>query len=485
MSAPSGLTATPAVIKTATGPLHEHGIQLISLLSAVIRIGRTYTVTNTVLRGQLESLEAALKAAQPASGEIVLVVLDTDLFLNGARIPVSTTNLRYHRTVIEALTRRDITGLCFLAGTSAEDLATFFGLFLSPSCPHGEALVQACAGAGLERVVPAIHATSSAGVLEAIIHEGAALPDLSESIAEPWSGQRHFTAAFDAAGPVFADLASGHIDLRRVRRVIYPLVEAAAAGRSVVVGLAEPHGASDYLRAHSVNVCAVAVSMGAVLGLDRKALADLGAAALLHDAGMTTVAAGIVRPLEAFTPEERSAAQRHPIEGARLIADSMPLNATSLVCIRAALEHHGGPGGYPEFPRDWSDSALSRIVSVADCFVNLQARACEMIQSATPYEALGMMFGPLAKQFHPALLWALVQAVGLYPPGQRVELSDGSIATVIAPQRDDPARPYVRVTIEADGRSGEPRTLAPIPSGMTVRRALPRAEDPESLAQAA
>jgi HD-GYP domain-containing protein (c-di-GMP phosphodiesterase class II) len=148
--------------------------------------------------------------------------------------------------------------------------------------------------------------------------------------------------------------------------------------------------------------------------------------------------------------------------------------------MRVALEHHMGPGetGYPAMAGPWDTSAWSRLVSVADAFVSLQTHRGGA--GVTPHLALGMMLGPLRDRFDPVLLWVLVESVGFYPPGQRVELDDHSVALVLAPQPDDPARPHVRLLTDAHGvtRAGEPIELHPLPSDRSILRALPPGDDP-------
>jgi len=151
--------------------------------------------------------------------------------------------------------------------------------------------------------------------------------------------------------------------------------------------------------------------------------------------------------------------------------------------MHVALEHHLSPGdnGYPEMGERWRPSILSRLVSVADCFVSLQTHRSQRGSMVTPYMALGMMLGPLKPRFDPAMLWALVQTLGYYPPGQLVELDDGSIAVVLAPNLNDLARPHVRIVIDANRArvAGDPVELRPIPADRSVKRALPAEEYPE------
>jgi HD-GYP domain-containing protein (c-di-GMP phosphodiesterase class II) len=253
----------------------------------------------------------------------------------------------------------------------------------------------------------------------------------------------------------------------------------------VVVGLASLGHRDEYTYAHAVNVCLVAVTMGRLLDMDRRALADLGVAALLHDVGKAMVSEKVHHPLDQFTDEDRAAAERHPLEGAKLLARSTTLNQTTLRCMRVSLEHHMFPdgSGYPRAPGRWPQSVMSRLVSVADCYVSLQTHRSERGASVTPYEALGMMLGPLRKRFDPAMLWALVHSVGFYPPGQVIQLDDGATAIVLAPNGADLARPHVRVLLSATGQrlTGEEiREYRPLPPDRRVLRALTAGEYPEA-----
>jgi len=75
-----------------------------------------------------------------------------------------------------------------------------------------------------------------------------------------------------------------------------------------------------------------------------------------------------------------------------------------------------------------------------------------------------------------------VQSVGLYPPGQMVELDDGSKALVLAPNAADPARPHVRVLLDSSGMwlaEDAPVEFKPLPAERGVRRALRVEEYPE------
>lgn len=490
------------------------GVPVLSRLSALIRIGRSYQTDNQVFEGQLLGFMNALQPVLDADGEAVLVEVDGDVFLNGTRVPIKGMNVRFHRHVMDEMRARQIAGFRAVQGVTNEDMKKFFRYFMQPDLYTGADLLSACIAEGLDKVLPAVHASTTSP--DEIFDIGAALEHLDDSAPEVASRPRNsdadagFSNDFPGAGVVTqggsgapegavrknfsAALAGARslltttslqrgMEMRHAKRVVQPLVDGAFADEPVVLGLSSLTHRDEFTYAHAVNVTLVAVTMGHFLEMDRRALADLGVAALLHDVGKDAVGRQISNPLEAFTDEEKALAERHPVEGVKEMARSTTLNATTLRCMKVSLEHHAGPDGvgYPALGPEWHTSMLSRIVAVADCYVSLQMHRSVRGAFVTPFEALGMMLGPLKSRFHPAMLWALVQTVGFYPPGQMVELDDGTIAIVLAPNAKDLARPNVRPVIAEGGRRLAPSEmpdLAPIPQDRKVKRALRGAEYP-------
>jgi len=516
--------AAPGREAPATGnPLAmEASLMVLIRLSSLIRIGRSYQTDNQVFAQQLDAFLQILTPLLEQNGEAVLVALDTDLYLNGTRIRIRGSNLRFHKHVAEEFQRRQIAGLKVAPGVSLDEMKIFFRLFMQPDVYTGTDLLSECLAQGADHIVPAVHASTHALCAEldlsAAMMAKKAPPDPSGSFENPGAAdagydpalvggdavvsggpgtsapkgavRKTFSAAVAGARSLLmtTSLQNG-MELRHAKRVVQPLVDGAFESEPVVVGLATLTHHDEYTYAHAVNATLVAVTMGHFLEMDRRALADLGVAALLHDVGKSAVAKQIQNPIDQFTPEEEALAQRHAIEGVKLLARSTTLNPTTLRCMKVALEHHMGPegAGYPTLGADWHTSMLSRIVAVADCFVSLQMHRSLRGAYVTPFEALGMMLGPLKSRFHPAMLWALVQTVGFHPPGQLVELDDGAIGIVLAPNADDLGRPHVRPLIAPDGRRYEPgevEDLKPVPKDRSVKRALRGAEYPTEESEA-
>jgi len=403
--------------KAADERVREQGTVIITRLLATMRTGRAYKVGNQVFTRQLESFIECVLQALAESGEAVFVELEGDLYLNGARLPVKPNTLRFHESVRKEFEMRKIAGFRATKGLNLKEVEVFFELFLQADMLQGPVLLQACIARGDKHLLPVVHASAEApgegptGSAEGGEGDGtgaevrtvtsSAAGLIGEESSSGWNldrgaNKKAFLMALQGMRTLLHAPQEG-VELRHAKRVVQPLVDGAFSSEPVVVGLTGLSQHDDYTYAHAVNVCLVAVNIGQVLGLDRRQLADLGVAVLLHDVGKGEVANQIHHPPEEFTPEERAAAERHTVMGARLITKNTVLNQTTLRCIRVAFEHHMGPGGtgYPHTDPPWGPSLLSRVTAVADCYVNLLTHRSERGKGMTPYKALSIMFGPL------------------------------------------------------------------------------------------
>lgn len=494
--------------------LRELGQHLVARLAALLKLGRSYRVGHPVLRKQVE---AFLELAQPgltSEHELLLVALGPELWLNGLRLPAQGSSERFQQQLVSELELRAVAGVHLLQGLTVEEFEIFLRFFLAPELHQGEGLRLECETNGARRALPEVTARAFEGrtsdsheprrrvrlnVREdaftslrerELAREAAARPEVQFATFDsaPAGLERPVVASSGAYAAALRNTHAlmintarhGGLELRHAKRAIEPIVAAAWNDEPIAAGLAQTESHDVHAYSHATRVCLVAVGIGRALGLERRDLANLGVAALLHDFGQGSVAPQIEHPIEHWNDTERAAAARHPVEGVKRIARSTPMNATAVCVMRVALEHHvAGGTGYPSLSAAWQPSALSGVVAIADAFVTLLAAHAESGRPITPSEALAMVLGGHAERFDPARCWGLVKTVGLYPPGQVVELDDGSIAVVVTPHPTDPARPGVRLLVGAGGvqlAAGEPGERVPLPAERSVRRALGAAD---------
>ncbi|MBW2734992.1 MAG: HD domain-containing protein, partial [Deltaproteobacteria bacterium] len=198
---------------------------------------------------------------------------------------------------------------------------------------------------------------------------------------------------------------------------------------------------------HSVRVAALSAMLGRELGWPSEILGELATAGLVHDLVKGRVPEEILFKTGALDPDEMKIIQSHPATGAQILLAS---GEQSPIIISAAWGHHirEDGGGYPVMPEWYIQGEAASLVHICDVF--------EALTSVRPYKA------PMSPRrafeimlrdtggFQPRMLAALIRAMGLYPPGSEVLLSDFRKAVVIARGRDMD-NPLVRVTHDPGG----------------------------------
>jgi HD-GYP domain-containing protein (c-di-GMP phosphodiesterase class II) len=448
------------------------GAQFLIKLNALLRTARTHDVTNMAFQRQLKEFLPVIEAVheQDQEDEAELAVVADYFYLNGARIKAQPALLSTYHALMGEFERRQLGGIRFLQGVHAAELERFFQLFVAADeASVAERLGEMAREANVDHVVPIPAVELDA---EDLVRDG------NDQGDERGRAKRVFwRAVLGTKKIVLRASETGRPDMRQAKRLVQPVVDSIMSHEYSVVGLTALRDHDEYTYAHCVNVSVLSIGMGQALGLSRQVLADLGVAALLHDMGKLAVPGDVLRKPAKLSPEEWEMVRRHPIEGVKMVCRMPGLTHLTLDSMRVCLEHHMNYDrtGYPAVDREWGQATLSRIVAVADCFDAITAHRSYAARARSPFEALQFLMGPSRVKFDPAVLWALVRTVGLYPAGSVMITDYGHVVMALSPNPADVRRPNCRVLVQSDGapvpdEPGEHWT--PMPAGVSVERVL-------------
>lgn len=183
---------------------------------------------------------------------------------------------------------------------------------------------------------------------------------------------------------------------------------------------------------HSLNVAILSMLVGKEFSLSEEELFNLGLGALVHDIGMFSLPQDLRLTTAGFA--HAGAKQGMHIESGRRTVERIsdfPEAAKEII-----VQHHErlNGQGYPKGLRDQEISFLSKIVMVVDEYDDL-CNNPNRPQNLTPYETLSYLYQNLRVkrqgEFSEDVLVTLIRILGVYPPGTLVELSNGSIGTVV------------------------------------------------------
>ncbi len=155
----------------------------------------------------------------------------------------------------------------------------------------------------------------------------------------------------DAIEAVKEMVEAVHLDktasMRKMNTIVQTMVDNILDNRDALMGLTSIKMYDEYTFAHSVNTAILAVSLGTYLSFEKRQIAALGVAGLMHDIGKVSVPHEVINKPGKLTDEEWELVKRHPIEGALLLSDIPGVSKLAMV---AAFEHHqhGDVRGYPQ-----------------------------------------------------------------------------------------------------------------------------------------
>lgn len=244
------------------------------------------------------------------------------------------------------------------------------------------------------------------------------------------TAQKHHADAAKAVGGAFKSFnINPDASALQISEVSARSTSALLADPDSAIVLIAEKAQADGNAAHALSVMTLALLLGKQAKLPSEALRALGIAALLHDIGKATINPAILRNA-ARNKHEEALYQTH----CRLGYESA-LRAKSLTppMLDAILHHHERMDGkgFPDGLANKQIHVASRIVAIANRFDNL-SNTIDPRRALSPAEALATMWSKEKDAFDSVLLQLFVRAMGVYPPGSIVHLSDGRVGAVVA-----------------------------------------------------
>ncbi len=461
--------AEDRMLETVLGP------QLVARLYGLLRAVRTYDLANQVVRDQLrETLGLVVEAMED---EVALVAMGECFYVNGARVRAEPSQAPLFSALSMEFEQRRMGGLRFLEGLRTDELGAFMRLMVDHAdAVRGPQLGEAAAGAGVVHVAPI--------TLEELESANSQSGESAEPVGS--SERDHARHTYQQAlrgtkAAILRTARTGRPAIRRAKRVVQPIVDSTMKNEFSIVGLTSIKNHDEYTYAHCVNVSILSIAIGQALGFPRNALVNLGVAALLHDIGKLAIPVGVLAKPGRLTADEWDLMRRHPLEGTKAVTRMPGLSALTLDALGVTLYHHrrSDGSGYPKVDRTGPLPVMARIVAIADCYDAMTTHRAYRVRPFTGHEALGALLGQDRSLFDPAVIWALVRTVGLYPAGTLLETRSGHVLLSLNNDREDLRRPHCRVLAFPGGQhalEGRPEIWEPMPASETVVRVVPPEE---------
>ena len=205
------------------------------------------------------------------------------------------------------------------------------------------------------------------------------------------------------------------------------------------------------LHHHSLSVCVLSLLVGKYIGLDSKAMTELGLAGLLHDIGKLKIPAQLYSNKTIGNEQRNHIIRQHPAYALEILKLCPSINEN----IKSAIaQHHefADGSGYPnKLTRAQLDDS-SLIVSLVNYYEKLRF-PYNNDKAKSPAQALSYLFKHHRERFDPVHLAAFIKTMGVYPPGTFVALSNEQVGIVITVTSSNLLAPLVMVFDETVPRN--------------------------------
>ena len=194
---------------------------------------------------------------------------------------------------------------------------------------------------------------------------------------------------------------------------------------------------------HGVKVSLYLIALGRHLGIPKAQLTELGLVGMLADVGKTRLPRALLAKPGLLTPAEFGVVKGHVELGLESLKSAAGLTAAVLQGIAQHHERLDG-SGYPNRLKGDQIGVYGRMTAIADSFSAMIAQR-PYASAASVQDALISLFERSGTSFSAPLVEQFVQAIGVFPVGSLVELSNGEVAVVVAHNRVRRLEPRVLV----------------------------------------
>lgn len=247
------------------------------------------------------------------------------------------------------------------------------------------------------------------------------------------------------------------IDAPQAKEVVSNCVDQVIENPSAMMLLTNLKEKDHYTSQHCLNVAILSIVLGQKCGLPRDKLELIGLCGMLHDVGKLLTPDHVLNKPGRLDRDEILIMKMHPTQGRDILLSSDGIASTALDVAHGHHERFNG-GGYPRGLSEEQIGFHTRIVAIADTF---DAITSDRVygKARTSIEALKILQSAGGTHYDGDLVSHFLDAVGVFPPGSVVQLSNDEIAVVVRANSKLKLAPKVLVMKNSKGQPMTPRYL--------------------------
>ncbi|MDC0663270.1 HD-GYP domain-containing protein [Marinobacter sp. SS21] len=311
-----------------------------------------------------------------------------------------------------------------------------------------------------------------------------AYPETAAFRKELRASEKLVQATDEALRQVLDRVRAGEIpDLRSLASAAQSMATSVTRNPDALLWLSRMQHYDDYLHQHGVNTAVWGLVFGRFLGLEKGLLNHLALGCLLAQVGKVDLPATLLRDEDSLSSQEFTEYKSYVVRGLERLQDTGLSRAVTSI-IQFHRERHNG-SGFPEGLRGDRIPLLAKIAGLMEYYESLISPR-DSARAQTPAQAVAYLYETRNIEFQEDLVEKFIQAIGIYPIGTLVELSDGQRGVVVSHSPERRLLPKVMVMTNQEHQSLKQAKIINLArhnaelsaeSSLLVKGCLPRGTD--------
>ena len=272
------------------------------------------------------------------------------------------------------------------------------------------------------------------------------------------SAKQLHSRVYHAVTEVVSQIGNGDsVPISETKRYASDMVDSVLRNPDAFTWLTRVKETDEHTYAHAVRSAVWAIVFGRHIGLSVNDLNTLAMGVLMKDVGKTRVSKQLLSKQE-LAAEEVKEYEKFIDHGVDILRQTPNVEPRVISVVKTHCERING-SGFPQHLRGDKIPLLGKIAGIVtyyDGVVNARGQS----QPMAPSKAVAKLYEMRDVEFQEELVVEFIRAIGLYPTGTLVELSNGEIAVVVEQNFSRRLKPKVMIVMDAmRNRLDRPRLL--------------------------
>ena len=386
--------------------LNAQGRVLLGLLYMLVRNVKLYDPANNIFTKPIEQLTECINTIHALDGKLDLQGTKDAFYLNNQLIRTEANSLESIRYLLGEFQRRNVGGFVLKDPINAAEIRLFISIF-TKNCD------EQVSERGLStQVLSSLKIRQPEKIKEIISKSMSSTSKLDHRVDRKVYSVTVYSRLIYFMRKYFAGLRGEgpEVPPHGASQHLRDMVDIIMGRAQHFLGFSTTSD-DEYLVFHSVNVAMMCLLIGSELGFTKEQLYELGMSALSHDIGKVGISDDILLKRDRLNAQEKQEIKNSPVQTAKLILGSMPLNKLTVFQLITAVDHMTDFGtpirdlrGEISFVVSRSDLILyAKILTIVDCYEALTSPR-PFRDAYSPEVAMALMWSELKHRFDPDLL---------------------------------------------------------------------------------